>query len=119
MFYTLWRDVSFLDLLQPRRARVEEQRREAALLATKETVTAAEAAKTEAETKRDAAKADLEAEVAKMQVQLKRASEDRELENKIFQQPVADQQATAALHLFDHRGIESNSGVEQEVAVVH
>jgi len=39
----------------------------------------------------------LKADIAEMQVQLKRASEDRELENKIFQQTVADQQATAAL----------------------
>merc|ERR550514_2464115 len=39
----------------------------------------------------------LNADIAEMQVQLKRASEDRELENKIFQQTVADQQATAAL----------------------
>ena len=41
--------------------------------------------------------AELEANIAEMHVQLKRASEDRELENKIFQQTVADQQATAAL----------------------
>jgi len=39
----------------------------------------------------------LKADIVEMQVQLKRASEDRELENKIFQQTVADQQATAAL----------------------
>jgi hypothetical protein len=41
--------------------------------------------------------AGLNADIAENQVQLKRASEDRELENKIFQQTVADQQATAAL----------------------
>jgi len=35
-----------------------------------------------------------EAEVAEMQVQIKRASEDREMENKEFQQTVADQRAT-------------------------
>jgi len=35
-----------------------------------------------------------EAEVAEMQVQIKRASEDREAENKEFQQTVADQRAT-------------------------
>ena len=38
--------------------------------------------------------AGLNADIAENQVQLKRASEDRELENKIFQQTVADQQAT-------------------------
>jgi len=36
-------------------------------------------------------------DIAEMQVQLKRASEDREGENTIFQQTVADQKATAAL----------------------
>jgi len=35
-----------------------------------------------------------EAEIAEMQVQIKRASEDREMENKEFQQTVADQRAT-------------------------
>merc|ERR1719331_2934323 len=39
----------------------------------------------------------LNADIAEMQVQLKRASEDREKENSIFQQTVSDQQATAAL----------------------
>jgi len=34
------------------------------------------------------------AEIAEMQVQVKRASEDREMENKEFQQTVADQRAT-------------------------
>merc|ERR1719421_1136639 len=38
-----------------------------------------------------------EAEVAEMQVQIKRASEDREMENKEFQQTVADQRATQAI----------------------
>ena len=38
--------------------------------------------------------ATLEAEIAEMQTQLKRAGEDREMENKDFQQTVADQQAT-------------------------
>merc|ERR1719156_296207 len=41
--------------------------------------------------------AGLNADVSEMQVQLKRASEDREGENTIFQQTVADQKATAAL----------------------
>jgi len=39
----------------------------------------------------------LETEIAEMQVQLKRAGEDRELQNKEFQQTVADQRATAKL----------------------
>merc|ERR1719408_660051 len=39
----------------------------------------------------------LEAEVAEMQVQLKRAGEDRELENQDFQAVVADQRATQKL----------------------
>merc|ERR1719174_448417 len=39
----------------------------------------------------------LQAEVAEMQLQLKRASEDRELENKDFQTTVADQRATQKL----------------------
>jgi DNA repair exonuclease SbcCD ATPase subunit len=39
----------------------------------------------------------LQAEIAEMQVQLKRAGEDRELENKDFQQVVADQRATQQL----------------------
>merc|ERR1712194_955853 len=39
----------------------------------------------------------LEKEIAEMQVQLKRAGEDRELQNKEFQQTVADQRATAKL----------------------
>merc|ERR1719261_2153355 len=39
----------------------------------------------------------LNGQIAEMQVQMKRAGEDRELENKAFQQTVADQQATAAL----------------------
>jgi len=38
-----------------------------------------------------------QAEIAEMQVQVKRASEDRELENKVFQQTVADQRATQAI----------------------
>jgi chromosome segregation ATPase len=37
------------------------------------------------------------AEIAEMQVQVKRASEDREMENKEFQQTVADQRATQAI----------------------
>merc|ERR1719321_845301 len=41
--------------------------------------------------------ATLEAEIAEMQTQLKRAGEDRELENKDFQQTVADQRETKAL----------------------
>merc|ERR1719182_1334927 len=39
----------------------------------------------------------LQAEVAEMQVQLKRAGEDRELENKDFQAVVADQRSTQKL----------------------
>jgi len=39
----------------------------------------------------------LKAEIGEMQVQLKRAGEDREKENKEFQQTVAEQRATAAL----------------------
>merc|ERR1719213_548027 len=39
----------------------------------------------------------LQAEIAEMQVQLKRAGEDRELENKDFQQVVADQRQTQQL----------------------
>jgi len=41
--------------------------------------------------------ADLNAEIAEMHVQTKRASEDRELENKEFQQTVADQRATQGI----------------------
>ena len=41
--------------------------------------------------------ATLEAEIAEMQTQLKRAGEDRELENKDFQQTVSDQRSTQAL----------------------
>merc|ERR550514_323092 len=41
--------------------------------------------------------AQLEAEIAEMQTQLKRAGEDREMENKDFQQTVADQRATKEL----------------------
>merc|ERR1712195_7259 len=39
----------------------------------------------------------LKAEVAEMQVQMKRAGEDREKENKEFQQTVADQRASQKL----------------------
>jgi hypothetical protein len=39
----------------------------------------------------------LKAEVAEMAVQMKRASEDREKENKLFQETVADQRATQKL----------------------
>merc|ERR1711904_598272 len=39
----------------------------------------------------------LKAEIAEMQVQMKRAGEDREKENKEFQTTVADQRATAKL----------------------
>merc|ERR1719240_619743 len=39
----------------------------------------------------------LQAEIAEMQVQLKRAGEDRELENQDFQQVVADQRETQRL----------------------
>merc|ERR550514_1707605 len=39
----------------------------------------------------------LKAEIEEMQVQLKRAGEDREKENKEFQQTVADQRATQKL----------------------
>merc|ERR1719218_425600 len=38
--------------------------------------------------------ANLKAEIQEMNVQVKRASEDREAENKEFQQTVADQRAT-------------------------
>merc|ERR1719331_481246 len=41
--------------------------------------------------------ATLEAEIAEMQTQLKRAGEDREMENKDFQTTVADQRETKAL----------------------
>merc|ERR1719156_403599 len=41
--------------------------------------------------------ATLEAEIAEMQTQLKRAGEDREMENKDFQTAVADQRETKAL----------------------
>merc|ERR1719274_392066 len=41
--------------------------------------------------------ATLEAEIAEMQTQLKRAGEDREMENKDFQTTVADQRATKEL----------------------
>jgi len=41
--------------------------------------------------------AQLEAEIAEMQTQIKRAGEDRELENKDFQTTVADQRATQQL----------------------
>merc|ERR1719247_3867637 len=41
--------------------------------------------------------ATLESEIAEMQTQLKRAGEDREMENKDFQGTVADQRATKAL----------------------
>merc|ERR1719482_593440 len=41
--------------------------------------------------------ATLEAEIAEMQTQLKRAGEDREMENKDFQGTVADQRETKAL----------------------
>merc|ERR1719439_174655 len=41
--------------------------------------------------------ATLESEIAEMQTQLKRAGEDREMENKDFQTTVADQRATKAL----------------------
>merc|ERR1719310_351426 len=39
----------------------------------------------------------LKAEIAEMQVQLKRAGEDREKENKVFQDTVADQRETQKL----------------------
>merc|ERR1712048_959563 len=39
----------------------------------------------------------LKSEIAEMQVQMKRAGEDREKENKEFQQTVADQRATQKL----------------------
>merc|ERR1719454_2420827 len=39
----------------------------------------------------------LQAEIAEMQVQLKRAGEDRELENQDFQSVVADQRSTQGL----------------------
>merc|ERR1711992_393753 len=39
----------------------------------------------------------LKAEIAEMQVQMKRAGEDREKENKEFQSTVADQRATQKL----------------------
>jgi len=41
--------------------------------------------------------AGLNAEISEMRVQIKRASEDRETENKEFQQTVADQRATQAI----------------------
>jgi len=40
---------------------------------------------------------DLEAQVVEMKVQVKKASEDRAAENKVFQQTVADQRTTQAL----------------------
>merc|ERR1719359_2555878 len=45
----------------------------------------------------DAKISTLTAEIAEMQVQLKRAGEDRELENQDFQSVVADQRATQKL----------------------
>merc|ERR1712160_157314 len=62
----------------------------------------------------------LEKEIAEMQVQLKRAGEDRELQNKEFQQTVADQRATtkllkAALTVMqDFYGKQGASLVQQE-----
>merc|ERR1719155_416911 len=40
---------------------------------------------------------DLEAQVVEMKVQVKKASEDRAAENKVFQQTVADQRMTQVL----------------------
>ena len=67
----------------------EEQRLEAALQATKETVTGAEAARAEAESKRDAAKADLEAKERSAQEQGKTCESARQ----------AEKDATAALRV--------------------
>jgi len=44
-----------------------------------------------------AAITDLQAQIAEMQTQMKRAGEDREKENKIFQETIADQRATQKL----------------------
>merc|ERR1711937_1027542 len=61
----------------------------------------------------------LKAEVAEMQVQLKRAGEDREKENKDFQATVADQRAsqkllTAALNIL--KGFYENAALLQQPA---
>jgi len=62
----------------------------------------------------------LEKDIAEMQVQLKRAGEDRELQNKEFQQTVADQRATAKLLtaaltvMQDFYGKQGASFVQQE-----
>merc|ERR1719410_1638512 len=64
--------------------------------------------------------ATLKAEIAEMRVQLKRAGEDRELQNKEFQSTVADQRATAKLLkaaltvLQDFYGKQGASLIQQE-----
>jgi outer membrane murein-binding lipoprotein Lpp len=69
--------------------------------------------------------ATLESEIAEMQTQLKRAGEDREMENKDFQTTVADQRATKELlnkaldvlkKVFDKKFIQLNAKTRQEPA---
>merc|ERR1719311_22430 len=69
--------------------------------------------------------ATLEAEIAEMQTQLKRAGEDREMENSDFQKTVADQRATKELlnkaldvlkKVFDKKFIQLNAKTRQEPA---
>merc|ERR1719214_386365 len=67
--------------------------------------------------------ATLEAEIAEMQTQLKRAGEDREMENSDFQKTVADQRATKELlnkaldvlkKVFDKKFIQLSAKTRQE-----
>merc|ERR1719159_1892208 len=69
--------------------------------------------------------ATLESEIAEMQTQLKRAGEDREMENSDFQKTVADQRATKELlnkaldvlkKVFDKKFIQLNAKTRQEPA---
>jgi phage host-nuclease inhibitor protein Gam len=69
--------------------------------------------------------ATLEAEIAEMQTQMKRAGEDREMENNDFQKTVADQRATKELlnkaldvlkKVFDKKFIQLNAKTRQEPA---
>jgi len=60
----------------------------------------------------------LKAEISEMQVQLKRAGEDREKENKQFQMTVADQRETAKLLQVALRILESFYGKKKEAALV-
>merc|ERR1719482_1425894 len=55
--------------------------------------------------------ATLEAEIAEMQTQLKRAGEDREMENKDFQGTVADQRETKALLKKEYKQSSGSGGV--------